>query len=194
MARRNQQQQPRTIEPLNTPAAAGFGLAGNESPEVLERARELTAESLGAETIDKMHDAMHDNVRGPGMDISEQHSEEIPPPAAPAAKPATAKDLRDKRITYPAKPAARCGDTVTSLSREDLGNRTKQSTVLVVCPDHHTPCYAGTSNGIYTTMYCSVLGCNWSHKMVTPTVAQKLNERLRRDEQLPHAQQDISPR
>jgi hypothetical protein len=217
MAKNNNRQQatapapkdaPKPSEPTSTeptaPAIPEVGLGdlmgdGDNDPDMLateQRLRELTQVNLDPQTAARMQEAMQDQVRGPGLDTTDRHSEAVAPPPAPPAidKPVTAADLRDKRVTYPAKPAARCGETVMSLSRHEAGNRTKQSTVLVLCAEHHTACYCGKGSGIYTTYYCPVEGCPRSYKIVTPTVAQKLNERLRRNEQLPHPQQDITPR
>lgn len=198
----NSNAEPTTNEPPTTPLP-GIGLGdlmgdGNNEPDLqlgtADRLREITHVSLDPQTLARMQEAMEANVRGPGMDIAVRHSESNPQPQTLPPGPAQPEQLRDKRVTYPAKPAAKCGPTVQSLTKAELGNRTRQDKVLVVCPEHHTACYSGSSVGIYTHFYCPVEGCNFMHKLVTPTVAQKMRESLRRSEQLPHAQQDIQPR
>jgi hypothetical protein len=136
-------------------------------------------------------DLLGDGNTEPEFDTAERHSEAAP--NVVARGPAAAAELRAHRETYPAKPAANCGPTVQSLTQAELGNRTSLNKVLCVCPEHHTPCYAGVREGIFTRMYCPVEGCNFAHKMVVPTTAELINRAARR-EQLFHPQNDITAR
>lgn len=138
-------------------------------------------------------DLMGDGNNDPDLQLDTGARPSVTPPPIPQRGPATAAELRDGRESYPAKPAANCGPTVQSLTTAELGNRTALHKVLCVCPEHHTPCYAGVREGIFTRMYCPVVGCNFSHKMVVPTTAELINRAARR-EQLFHPQNDITAR
>lgn len=116
----------------------------------------------------------------------QEQAEQLSGPAPTAEKlrgAARPEDLKQKRVKYPRKDKK---GTVESLSKADRATRTSHSKILMLCPTHHVPCETGTSGsseGILTRLYCPVEGCNFSDKLVKPTVAEQMTKFLRPTQQ-----------